>query len=159
MIGIKNGLGHGEWIFEFELDEVERIDGTRIILDELVVRGSREIGLKSISSVLILSGDEQAASSFCTSSTAGEELWLDSLSDIVTGVSLTTCFVTIGGGGLLISSESDEMTIGCFTRKVLFKSSVPRLKAERIMLYVPDEVAESALAEFPVFSLKIKEFC
>lgn len=56
VIGIKNGLGDGVWIVE--LDEVERIEGTRKTFVDDVVLGSRTIGLKSISSVLILSGDE-----------------------------------------------------------------------------------------------------
>jgi hypothetical protein len=41
------------------LDEVERIEVGRRILVEDAILGSRTIGLKSISSVLILSGDEE----------------------------------------------------------------------------------------------------
>jgi len=61
VIGIKNGLGDGvEWM-AVELDDVERIEGSRRIFVEDVVLGSRTIGLKSISSVLILSGDEECS--------------------------------------------------------------------------------------------------
>ena len=41
------------------MDDVERIEGSRRIGAEDDVLGSRTIGLKSISSVLILSGDEE----------------------------------------------------------------------------------------------------
>lgn len=56
-MGIKNGLGDGVCIVE--LDDVERIEGSRRIFVDDVVLGSRTIGLKSINSVLILSVDEE----------------------------------------------------------------------------------------------------
>jgi hypothetical protein len=57
-MGMKNGLGQGDWIVDEE--DVERIEGIRMTLaDPDGVCASRLIGLKYISSVLMLSGDEQ----------------------------------------------------------------------------------------------------
>lgn len=125
VIGIKNGLERGDWKLD-EDDDVERIDGTRMILvfAALEVLGSHEIGLKSISSVLILSGEEH--SPFGDSIAAGELDAEESL--IVTGVSLLG-FVGTNCVEVLFSAAGSV-----FTRKVLFKSSVPRLNADRKIL-------------------------
>lgn len=61
MIGIKNGLGHGELMKRSVDDAADRIDGTRsgfVVLRG--VFGSRLIGLKNIISVFSESGEEQS---------------------------------------------------------------------------------------------------
>jgi hypothetical protein len=58
VIGIKKGLGQGDWM-DVDADEVERIEGILISFALDDVCASHIIGLKYISSVRMLSGDEQ----------------------------------------------------------------------------------------------------
>jgi hypothetical protein len=137
---VKNGEGHGEFIWRSVDDAVDLIEGTRRRTDFALdgVRGSRTIGLKKIISVLRESGDEQSLG------VSDDEL---------------SWFVSDSAGFELVDVEVgvlDPELLAIFDRKVM-----PRLKILfadlKILLYLLD--AEESLLftdELPAATTSLK---
>lgn len=143
VIGMKNGLGHGELIWRSVDDAVERIEGIRnktgFVLDKGVL-GSRLIGLKKINSVFKESGEEQSLGV-----SDDEPSWL--LSD---------------SAGLEVDdSEVDGVFVPELLLAIFVKNVIPRLNAVlKMLLYlVFDEASLVFVDELPddAASLKPKD--